>query len=213
MPEEALIIPYKFVVPFHSLNKEADMGYFQGHQIFALLANLILSLWSINVFLFIKLGVMPKIGHGMKLWDYLWLYVILLFVPNSLYAMFELRHVLLIDHVADNPDVWSFLVFGGIAVFGFLSTVWGIRILLDYYAKSKQERLIYGLILSTVCGFGAIAGLLDYTSITGVIFPPILINVAREFVLHPTLILFASVCTAILFIVNLSTDRLYKPSV
>ncbi len=188
------------------------MGVFQGHQIVSLLGELIYAFWVIPLFILIKHKLMPKIGHGMKIWDYFAIYAGLLFIPNSAYAMLEIRHLLLIDGVADNPNIWSFIVFGGIALIGLLTTLYGIRLIVDYYSKSKGERLIYNAFLSLSCGFGAVAGLLNFVSLPVIIFPPALISVAIGFRNHPSLISLAAFITIFLFIAFLCSDILIKPS-
>lgn len=174
------------------------------------MGELIYAFWIIPVIVLIKLKKMPKIGRGMNRWDYFSVYVALLIIPNSTYAMLEVRHVLFVDHVADNPNFWTFLVFGGISLIGLLTTVYGTRLIIDYYAKSKIERLFYNTILSLACGFGAVAGLLNFISLPVVIFPPALLAIALELYEHPIFIALAMAITIFLFGVNLFVDYLFN---
>lgn len=188
------------------------MGVFQGHQIVSLLGTLVMVVWFILPLIFKKLKIMPKIGHGMKFRDYFWVYAYALLIPNSTYAFFELRHLIFIDHVADVLTPSSFMVFGSISLVGLLTTIWGIRLVVDYYAKSKMERVVYTLALSLFCGFGAVIGILNFASFPAVLFPPVLILFTIILLGHPFFIQVALATATFLFLLNLLLDCFQKPT-
>ncbi|NCP46845.1 hypothetical protein GW844_00490 [bacterium] len=188
------------------------MGIFQGHQIASLLGTIVMTAWFILPLILKDQKIMPKIGRGMKFWDYLWVYAYALLIPNSTYAFFELRHLVFIDHVADVLSLSSFVVFGGISLIGLLTTIWGIRLMVNYYAKSQAERAVYFLALSLSCGFGAVIGLLDFASFPAVFFPPALILATVILLGHPFLIRVALATATFLFLLNLLLDCFQKPT-
>jgi hypothetical protein len=185
---------------------------FQGHQIVSLAGTLLFAGFFLLPIIFKKLKIMPKIGRGMKFWDYVLVYLYAILIPNSTYAFFELRHLIFIDLVADTLTPLSFLVFGGISLIGLLTTIWGIRLVVDHYAKSKRERLLYTLVLSLICSFGAVVGVMQYASYLAMIFPPVLILAGLRLLLHPHLIVIALVTAGFLLILNLLLDHINKPT-
>ncbi|KKT40071.1 MAG: hypothetical protein UX47_C0007G0096 [Candidatus Collierbacteria bacterium GW2011_GWA2_46_26] len=188
------------------------MGVFQGHQVASLLGTLIMAVWFILPLIFKKLEIMPKIGRGMKFWDYFLVYAYALLIPNSTYAMFEIRHLLYLDGVADLLSISSFVVFGSLSLIGLLTTIWGIRLVVDHYAKSKKERAIYTIALSTICSFGAVVGIMQFASFPAILFPPVLILCGIELLARPHLILVALATTLFLFILNLLLDYFHQPT-
>jgi len=185
---------------------------FQGHQVVSLVWTLLFAGFFLLPVIFKKLKIMPKIGRGMKFWDYILVYLYAILIPNSTYAFFELRHLIFIDLVADTLTPWSFVVFGGISLIGLLTTIWGIRLVVNYYSKSKKERLVYTLVLSHVCSFGAVVGVMQYSSYLAMIFPPVLILAGLHLLTHIHLIVIACITAGFLLILNLLLDHFHKPT-
>jgi hypothetical protein len=183
---------------------------FQGHTVVSLLGTLILTGGFIIPVMLQRMGLMPRIGRGMKIWDYLLVYFYCLWIPNTTYAFFEIRHLILVDRIAEILTPWSFVVFGGISLIGLLTTIWGIRAVVNYYAKSDKERIIYTLLLSLICSFGGVVGILQYTSLSAFFFPPILIGIGLNLIANPILIAVALVTAVFLFGINRLLDRSSK---
>ncbi|HCQ30764.1 TPA: hypothetical protein DIU27_00065 [Candidatus Collierbacteria bacterium] len=188
------------------------MGVFQGHQIPSLIGTVAMATFFLIPLIFKWLNIMPKIGRGMKLWDYFWVYVYALLIPNSTYAFFEVRHLILNDNVADTLTLLSYVVFGGISLIGLLTTIWGIRLVVDYYSKSNMERLVYTSFLSIICSFGAVAGVLQFNSVPYILFPPALIVVVLHTMGHPFYVGVAIITTIFLLTLNLFMDLFLKPT-
>jgi hypothetical protein len=185
---------------------------FQGHQVVSLVWTMLFAGFFLLPVVYKKLKIMPKIGRGMKFWDYLLVYLYAILIPNSTYAFFELRHLIFIDLVADTLTPLSFLVFGGISLIGLLTTIWGIRLVVVHYAKSKNERLLYTLVLSLICSFGAVVGIMQYASTLAIVFPPVLILAGLHLLTHIHLIIVAFVTTVFLLVLNLLLDCFNKPT-
>lgn len=186
------------------------MLVFQGHAIWAILADIG---WPLVWLAMVKWGFLPKIGRGVRFQDWALLYILILLIPNSTYAMFEIKHLIFIDNVADNLNIWSFIVFGGVSLFGFLSALFGTKFLINLYAKSRSERLFYTIFLSLVLGFGGVVGLLDYASLVAIIIPPALIFILWNLLHHTGLILLGLATATFFFVANLLLDFSLKPSV
>lgn len=186
------------------------MWVFQGHLVVALFADIALAfLWIISVRSLEP--NFPKFGRGMGWWDLVVIYYFILMIPNSCYAMFELKHLLFIDTVADVPNIWSFIVFGGTALFGFFTSTYGCRLIMDKYSQRGFQRLLFNIALSLILGFGGVAGLMEYVSIMA-FFPPVLIDILIQLLANPLLMKLALGTSLFFFVVNLITDYIFKPS-
>lgn len=187
------------------------MWVFQGHQILALLADVGLAI----VWIFILEKIIryrTEISNKFTGWYILIGYYMVMMIPNSAYAMFELRHLIFIDNVADIPNIWSYIVFGGVSLIGFLSAIYGNRMIIDHLFKDSGGRNFGNLFLSLAQGFGGVAGLLDFYSIVGFIYPPILIQVAGAVFSSPPLIALALGAALLFFLTNFLIDRFSWPS-
>lgn len=138
------------------------MLVFQGHIVWpgGLGGDFVLSLLPIIFFMVLrKFTLLPNIGKTMKFCDYLLAFVNIIFIPNSVYAIFEIKHLFRIDNIADNPNLWSYLIFGGICIVGIISSVVIARLIVRFYAKNKLEIFIYSFFLGMINGLGAAVGL------------------------------------------------------
>jgi hypothetical protein len=189
---------------------------FQGHHIFpdGLFLDVLLSLWSLAFLLLKKYNLLPKIGRGMSFKDYFLIYIFILFIPNSTYGFFEIKHLIVIDHIADPPNTLSWLVFGGASALCLACTLIGNMLIVHHFARNKQEIFIYYSFLSLICGFGAVVGLLDFSSIEGLI-PLVFPLICHEIIRSPSLIFLALGTSAFLFSLGFTTHRLllHQPSV
>ena len=187
---------------------------FQGHQVFpgGLFIDVLSSLWPL---IFIVLNLthhLPKIGKGMSFKDYLLVYLFILIIPNSTYGFLEIKHLLVLDHVADNPNIYSWLVFGGVALFCLVCTLVGNLLIVKHYAKSNREVFFYYLGLSLAAGFGSAVGLLDFYSFAGII-PTLLPQIFVRLFSCPPLVDLALGISFLIFAIGYLTHRfLFKPS-
>jgi hypothetical protein len=190
------------------------MVVFQGHQIFpgGLFLDVLFSLWPL-VFIFLKLtGHLPKIGKNMSLLDFFMVYLFILFIPNSTYGFLEIKHLLVLDHVADSPDIYSWLIFGGVSLFCLACTLIGNYLIVRHYAKSKKEIFIYYLVLGLSAGFGSAIGLLDFYSFAGLV-PTLFPQIFQALFSIPALIHLALGVSALIFTIGYLTHRfVFKPS-
>lgn len=186
------------------------MSTFQGHEVLALIYNVLLSiLWVAVAIWAIKFSLMPRVGKRMRIGDYLLLYTFILVMPYSTYAFFEIKHLLWIDKIAEIPDIWSFLIFGGISLIGLFSAVYGTRLIVSYYSKEKRKRLLYFALLSLAHGFGAVIGLLDFTVLDG-FYPPRFLLITNDLLERPLLIVLATVTSLYLFTLYFILDLFPK---
>ena len=182
---------------------------FQGHVVwpYGLIGDIFLALLPIACFcIFKRYSFLPKIGRNMNLWDILSTYIFVLFIPNTIYAMFEIKHLLFIDNVADHPDIWSYIVFGGISLLGLITLVVITKLIIKQYAKNNHEKVFYSLSLSLICGFGVISGLLEFNSWEA-FNPFILITIVNKILATPTYIHLTMVTVPILFLINLIISK------
>lgn len=185
------------------------MGIFQGHLIYALLCNVS---WVILWIMVLRMFGFPKIGRGMKIKDWILLYLLVLLIPNSTYALFEIKHLLMIDTIADVPSLSSFIVFGGISLFGLVTAIWSSQLAANHYLKDSNRRWICHFVISLVLGFGGVVGLLNFESLVAFVFPPVLIFIAVELFKYQALIYLALGTALFFFLSNILIDRLRKPS-
>ena len=144
------------------------MGLFHGHLIFAINVDICCSIAWLLMFP----SNLPKIGHGMKFRDWQLLFVLIMLIPNSAYAMFEIKHLIIPSQLMPPIDTSAIIVFGGVSLFGLLTAVFGCRYLIKYYSRSKSEKYLYIALLSLILGFGGVVGLLDFASLLAIVFPP-----------------------------------------
>ncbi len=184
------------------------MGVFQGHQVSSILFEIILAVfWLILILLY---GY-PKVAKGMRFRDWFYLYVFILVMPNSTYAFFELKHLLVVGLMAEPLNGLSVLVFGSVALLGFLMSILQSQLFAKHYTLGKKRNWIH-LAVSLILGFGAVAGEMNYASIVAVIFPFSLIDMAFHLLASPGLIGIALATATLLFFYNLLVDHLHKPS-
>ncbi|HSV94461.1 MAG TPA: hypothetical protein VLH94_00585 [Spirochaetia bacterium] len=141
----------------------------------------------------------------MSFWNIILVYFFILFIPNSTYAFFEMKHIIF-------SNLASVLVFGSIAFIGLVCTLFVNFLIVHHYAKNKKEIFVYYLFLSLIGGFGGVVGLLDYHSFVGFI-PIFLPIIGLELLKNTPLILLALATSSLIFILGYLTHRfLYKPS-
>lgn len=183
------------------------MGVFQGHQISSLVGEIVFLAWFLILIGLLVTKKMPRIGRRMKIWDYFGVYIFTLLIPNSTYAILELRHLLIMtDHVADSPDIWSYLVFGGISLLGFVTNIYGVNLIVKHYARDQKEKIVYNIGLALICGLGVSVGLLNFSSFPAVFFPPALISVFFGLLTRPDLIVLSLIVAVFLFLCFLFTQ-------
>lgn len=140
---------------------------FQGHSVWplGLGGDIILSLLPIVVFLFLRfLGLLPQIGRRTRLTDILIIFIFLLFIPNTLYSFFEIKHLIMADGIGDVLNLASYLVFGGISLAGLLSSIIISHLIVRHYAKRRFEIPLYLAVLGVANGIGVVLGLLNINS-------------------------------------------------
>ena len=160
---------------------------FQGHAAwpYGLGGDVIFSLLPLLSICILRLfHLLPKIGKNISFWDAFLIYIHVLFIPNTIYAAFEIKHLFLVDNVADNPNLWSYLVFESISLLGLISAMTIARLVIAHYAKTSSEKRIYALGLGFINGFGVSAGLLDFNS-WNALNPLNLVSIALGILLTP----------------------------
>jgi len=203
-----LEIYYETISKTRTLKKGGPVFAYQGHQVFpgGLFLDLVLCLLPLALILSIKKSnCWPKIGKGGTIWGYLFVYFVLIFLPHTTYAFFEIKHTIFTS--------WeSFAVFGGISLVGLSCTLICNMLVVNHYAKSNKEMFFYYLFLSLVCGFGAAVGLLDYSGVQNLVpflFPQIAIDLFR----NQTLVCLALGTSASIFSIGYVSHRfIIKPS-
>lgn len=180
------------------------MILFQGHEVWphGLGGDVALSILPPIVFYLLKyFNLLPKIGKHMGLWDILLVYLFILFAPNSIYASFEIKHLIFFDHVADHPNLYSFLVFGSISLLGVASTFLTARQIIGYYGHGVWSRLFFTLTISLINGVGVVAGLLDFNSLEG-LNPLIIFEIVTKIANSPRYQLILIFTATIFFVLN-----------
>jgi hypothetical protein len=173
-------------------------SHFQGHGVEELAFNILRAIFAFVV----AAKFTPKIGRGMKILDWLGIWCLVVILPNTSYAFFEIKHLIFADGVADLPNIYSKLVFGGVALIGLLSTIYLTVHLVNHYAKNTTEVVLYLGSLSVINGFGATAGLLDFYSYQG-FWPPNLIQIAAQIVSAPNYFAVATLASILFYAVSL----------
>lgn len=180
------------------------MLIFQNHMVFpgGLFLDLLLCISAISLFLILqKKCRLPQIGKNMNFWDIILVYFFVLFIPNSTYAFFEMKHVIF-------SSLASVLVFGSVAFVGLACTLLGNFLVVHHYAKNKKETLLYYLFLSLIGGFGAVVGLLNYHSVSGFV-PLFLPLIGIELLQNTPLVLLALITSFLIFILGYFTHCLF----
>lgn len=179
---------------------------FQGHDLNSLLMDLALALLAYTYVICLP-KYLPKIGKSMGVIDVLKLWVLIMVIPNTTYAFFEIKHLIFSDKVADIPNIYSYLVFGSISLFGFYSAYKVLTTLVSHYAKNTSQVIFYQAFFSLVLGFGTVAGLLDYNSYEGVVFPPVVIKIFYDILMQPRMIGIALLTSILAFAICLPSQK------
>ncbi len=187
------------------------MGVFQGHQVLALVVDI---LWPLITVLSIKFLTRShnRQSHKLVYWELPIIYIIILFLPNSVYAMLEMKHLLMIDSVADIPNIWSIAVFGGISLFGYLVTLYQNILIANFFTKTEAGHLKAFALLSIIGGFGGVAGLLNFNSYEGILTPQVLLLITNMIFHHPVLIVLGISVSGFIFLSTVLVYRFQKPS-
>lgn len=187
------------------------MGKFQGHGLQSIYVEIVLAVFWIFLFLVLRhFRLLPKIRRRMTLLDYLVVLIFVLFIPNSTYAFWEIKHLIFHYKVAVPPNLFSYLVFGSISLLGLITSVFGTRMIVNHYAKNQKERVIYFFFLSLICGFGAMVGQLNLNSWDLLNFSKIT-HAYVSLLGHPQLILVALISAFVIFSINILIDYFLKP--
>ncbi len=187
------------------------MGIFQGHQVLALVVDIFWPLiTAISIRFLTKAHTRPN--RRLMYWELPIIYIIILFLPNSVYAMLELKHLLMVDTVADIPNIWSFIVFGGISLFGYLVTLYQNILIANFFTKTKTGHMKAFALLSIVGGFGGVAGLLNFNSYEGILTPQVLYLITKMIFHHPVLIVLGIGVSVFIFLSTVLVRRIQKPS-
>lgn len=185
------------------------MPTFQGHGLYDLLADLLLVLSVVFfVYRFKKYNSLPHLGKQMNILSGLFIWFLFMALPNTMYAFFELKHLIFIDGIADNGivnnhNIYSYLIFGGISLTGLLATVYLNVLLVSHYAKNNSEMFFYLVLLCLVQCFGAVAGLMDNFSLDGLIFPPVIFRILWQIFNTPNLLATATLASIFLYSLSL----------
>jgi uncharacterized membrane protein len=96
---------------------------------------------------------------------------LIVYLPNTLYLVFELRHVLTVDGIAEPFSVSAWIFFGLFGILGAYLTVSSILQISTNFGRNKKNPAGTIVALSMLSGFGATLGLFDINSFTWIIFP------------------------------------------
>ena len=188
------------------------MLVFQGHQVIALIIDVLLPLVTAISIRFL-IGGHTQSGKRLMYWELPLIYIVILFLPNSVYAMLEIKHLLMVDSVADILNASSFIVFGGVSLFGYLVTLYQNILIAHFFTKTDLGHQKAYFLLSALGGFGGVAGLLNFNSIQGILTPTILLQIGKAIFLHPSLILLSISISLFIFLSTVLVSRFYKPSI
>lgn len=166
-----------------------------GHGIFpvGLWTNIVLALCSwIFADYFAKAVGHWRSGAG-KIWQVLlWGLVFVCFLPNATYLFLELRHLILVDGIADDRCLGSVLFFTGISMLGLVCAVATIVYGANRLAPLLGlNRILLMAVLSFLSSFGAVIGLLDIASTMAIVFPPVIVPFAIKLFSSWKLVAFA----------------------
>ena len=183
------------------------MSQFQGHGITELFFNLFWPIFLLVLFwLFPR--YLPNISWKSNLLDALKGWIILMILPNSTYAFFEIKHLFLFKESSPYPNLASYLVFGGISLIGLVTTLYLNVFLVRHYAKTSDQVLFALLFLSLANGFGAVVGLLDIYSYQAILNPLILFGLSWKIVTTPYLLFISVLASLFIYVLTLSFVRL-----
>jgi uncharacterized membrane protein len=186
---------------------------FQGHVVwpYGLAGDIALALIPIVAFLILRFfSKLPKIGTETTLWHCLIISPFVLWIPNAAYAALEIKHLFVVDNVAENPDFWSYIVFGGVSLLGLFATIYLGQLVIDYYAKTAQEQKIYAFFLSFINGSGAYLGLLGFDS-QDALNPNKYHQIVEKLPTSPDFMITAIVLAICLFVIFLLINHFRQP--
>lgn len=149
---------------------------FYGHQVFPM--GLVWDVLTPSLAFIFLIYYLKAQNAGNKKGMYLWEYIWLLTLPNATYLFFEFRHVLIQDGVADGKEPEAILGFGLISILGLVLTVVQIYLTTTRMSPFTKHPRFSGILLSCACTWGAILGIHELVSMTGVIFPPSILVVS-----------------------------------
>lgn len=127
-------------------------------------------LWALSSLVFLFLLLRAE-NNKNKLGKMVWLYLYILHMPNSAYLFLEIKHLILKDTIADPVSVGSFAVFGGLSMVGL-----ALSVVQTYFIATKVRPFTSAprrsiAILSALSGWGVALGLINLTTVMGLINP------------------------------------------
>lgn len=157
-----------------------------GHGVENILVDARLSLTALMLmFCLQKLLSWERLNKALRFsFVFLLLWPTLIYMPNAAYEGFEIRHIFLVDNVADNLESPAIALFICIAMFGSTIAV-AINLLAVRipFALIQNHPVISHFGLSFFSALGTSFGYLDYNSIDALYHPEVLISAMHE-VLH-----------------------------
>lgn len=175
-----------------------------GHSVFWLVVDVELALQAL-ILVLIFAWVLKK-----KHWLFTLLvgYVTLLYFPNAAYLVLEIRHLFLIDQVADAPEIGSVLVFGGLSLLGvIIATATNLTAISKIEVLRKNPKIAAGL-LSFTAAFGTALGLKMLESLNGLFNPLLIIKTSLAVLQDIPAMIFVILFTAFLALVTIIAARL-----
>ena len=155
-----------------------------GHEIFP--GGVALNLFfAILVPVWIKLYRLARLSRDKTLIAFTGISM-LAFLPNTLYLVFESRHVLIKDGIAE-PVTFSAMVF--FLLIGCLGIYLTVRSILQIATdRNGKKNTVLIVVLSTLSSFGAVLGLFDIHSFSWVLIPVKTFQIAVSIIKTPGLI-------------------------
>lgn len=175
-----------------------------GHSVFWLVADVELALQAL-VLVLIFAWVLKK-----KHWLFTLLvgYVTLLYFPNAAYLILEIRHLFLIDQVADVPEIGAVIVFCGLSLLGvIIATATNLVAISKIDVLRKNPKVAAGF-LSFTAAFGTALGLKMLESLPGLFNPLLILKTSWEVVNDASALIFITLFTAFLTIATIAVTKL-----
>jgi uncharacterized membrane protein len=181
------------------------MSEFYGHRVPELVLNIVLALAAFIPVMGLRLAYkQQRQVLGVISWA-----LYLLFAPNALYAALEIKHLVMIDRVADSLAPEALLVFGGISLIGWLATIVVIMVTTRIIPFLRNRPYLGILLLSLHQAAGASIGLLDVSSWDVFMNPMVLHKAIYRFARSETRVLLAFVLGGLLYVICLNAWKWY----
>uniref|UniRef100_A0A7C4XTA1 DUF1361 domain-containing protein n=1 Tax=candidate division WWE3 bacterium TaxID=2053526 RepID=A0A7C4XTA1_UNCKA len=147
---------------------------FFGHAAFpgGITANL---LWAASSVFFLLLLLLAEKKQS-KFWKMAFMYLYILHMPNASYLFLELKHLVLKDGIADKLSALPVFVFGTLSITGLVLSIAQTYVVATKITPLNKYPQISILMLSALSGWGAILGLMELLSPTGIFYPQVVIE-------------------------------------